>query len=102
MVSFTDLLKQSDSNIKPGVKSKAVGSIKDVPNLGPPDSGISIEGEYFVEFLDVTGGEDRVVGSKLLGEESLDILIVNFLFSEGHEISLITINKIIDSRTKIR
>ena len=102
MVGLADLLEDPDSNFEPGVQTEAVGSVEDVPHFSPSDPGVSIEGEYLVEFLKVTGGEDWVVGSQFLGEEGLEILVVDFFFCECHEISLITINKIIDSRTKVR
>ena len=54
MVCFIDFIKNSHGDTEFFIKAKTVGSVEDISYLSSSDSGISIEGEYFVEFFEMS------------------------------------------------
>ena len=51
MVGFVDFFENSHGDSKSVFESKTVGSVENISDFGSSDSGVSIESEYFMEFL---------------------------------------------------
>ena len=88
MVCFIDFIKNSHGDTEFFIKAKTVGSVEDISYLSSSDSGISIESEYFVEFLEMSRWKNGIVVSNLFLEDGFKILSLNFLLGECHKISL--------------
>lgn len=80
-----DLLDEPEDELVLGVESEGGGGEEDVPDIGPPLPWVGVEGEDCVEFGDVVGAEHWIFGADVLGEHSLQLLLLDL--SLAHDIS---------------
>lgn len=82
MGPVVDLLEESEDELVFVVESEGAGGDEEFADIGPSLAGIGVEGEEGVQFLDAVGGEDGVLGSDVLGEDCLELLLLGFAL--GH------------------
>lgn len=78
MSSLVDVVENSEDELVLGVKTKGGGSEEEVSDIGSSLAGISVEGEQSVELSDAIGGENGVLGADVLGEDGLELFLLNF------------------------
>jgi hypothetical protein len=86
-----DLLEESEDELVFEVESEGASGDEEFADIGSSLPGIDVKGEEGVQFLNGFGGEDGVLGSDVLGEDGLELLLLGFAL--GH-LDLLVKNKI--------
>ena len=82
MGGIGNVLDQSEHDFIALVESESAGSDEEVSGVSLSHAGVGVETEELVQFSDVFGGEDWVLGDEGFAEDVLEF--VGFNFSFGH------------------
>jgi hypothetical protein len=73
-----DFREESEDKLVFVIESESAGCDQQISDISSSLSGIGIEGEEGVKFLDVIGREDWVLGSDVFGEDGLEFFLLSF------------------------
>ena len=79
-----DVINDAEHELVFGIESKSAGSHEELPDISPAHPRVTVEAEQGMNFSNGFGGEDRVLGADVLGEHSLEFLLLCVTLA-GHD-----------------